>query len=907
MSSVDQHLHDVDIAICDNISNLADNRGLLSQNMLSQLRNLAEGVAVRAHTNDGGAEYDYDAITAGLAYIKARGGLAFLNKFHGLLQPSASHYTFDGDGSERLMLKYYEYLYRIRKYLNETFGIRVLANLEDFPLDLDPSLRDYHQKIAQRIEAIRALPDERNGSSRYYIHKTRPFFVDGKIYYEVTFSNPTDKVSKFDRIIAFTDIDITDNYAANLTLRSDSITVLGQTMPITVIRAWVVSIRPCEVQNFARLVGSTIRISTGSNEYRRLMNFLTDTGSSLIDLVDLSDDRYEAIKATILEGRRTPPRIFPALDRARSLMQNQQPGYIVIRYLLMRLKNVIVRQQFSSDACPRLSDLNLQWGCIPFDQMPFCTSLPRHNPRFWDLMSSLDTSNRTHELLARRIKNNVDQRGMLYTPIEELENFGDVTALINQHNGALYRTHQARSLDVDRRHVYIRGYEDETVKIIEKLQEYATSGVGGWTDAVDHWLEEHPSLIDDTAKSAALRSLFVQSRVALIYGAAGTGKSWMVNHIANYFNDGEKLFLAHTNPAVDNLKRKVQAQNATFKTVTSHLLHGADDPNYEVVVIDECSTVSNEDLIKVIENTRFQLLVLVGDVYQIESIQFGNWFGLARSFVPPSAVFELTTPYRTTNDDLRVLWQKVRSLEPDITETMIRGSYSTVLSESLFEPQRSDEIILCLNYDGLYGINNINRFLQSSNPNPPVPWGPSTYKVGDPVLFNETERFRPLIYNNLKGTITDIQTQSGRVRFEINLDRDITELSVMGTELEWVRDSVVALDVYQLLSSDEDDESSNTYVPFQVAYAVSIHKAQGLEYESVKVVITDSNEDDISHSILYTALTRARENLLVYWTPETQQAVISKLEHKVNIKDAQLLSARRNLTPTVPLSRRTRS
>ncbi len=60
-------------------------------------------------------------------------------------------------------------------------------------------------------------------------------------------------------------------------------------------------------------------------------------------------------------------------------------------------------------------------------------------------------------------------------------------------------------------------------------------------------------------------------------------------------------------------------------------------------------------------------------------------------------------------------------------------------------------------------------------------------------------------------------------------------------------------------TSDEDDDSLNTSVPFQVAYAVSIHKAQGLEYDSVKVVITDANEDDITHNIFYTAITRARE------------------------------------------------
>jgi hypothetical protein len=60
------------------------------------------------------------------------------------------------------------------------------------------------------------------------------------------------------------------------------------------------------------------------------------------------------------------------------------------------------------------------------------------------------------------------------------------------------------------------------------------------------------------------------------------------------------------------------------------------------------------------------------------------------------------------------------------------------------------------------------------------------------------------------------------------------------------------------------DDTLITSVPFQVAYAVSIHKAQGLEYDSVKIVITDANEDDITHSIFYTAVTRARESLKIF-------------------------------------------
>lgn len=58
---------------------------------------------------------------------------------------------------------------------------------------------------------------------------------------------------------------------------------------------------------------------------------------------------------------------------------------------------------------------------------------------------------------------------------------------------------------------------------------------------------------------------------------------------------------------------------------------------------------------------------------------------------------------------------------------------------------------------------------------------------------------------------------------------------------------------------------------------MSIHRSQGLEYDSVWVVVTDANEDSISHGIFYTAITRAREALKIYWTPETQKKVMSQL------------------------------
>lgn len=897
MTTVSKQIQSANEAICRNIESLAGQRALLSQNILSHLRNLVEGVVVRLHTGLPDAEFHYNAVEPGLAFVKSKARFNFLGKFHKLIQKSVSHYTLDGDASERLMLKYYEYLHRIRSLLKDNCGVSVLANLEAFPVDLDPSLREYHEKIAARIVAVRSTPPDSSRKHRYYIHKTRPFFVGGRIYYEVTFCRAINKVSKFDRIIAFTDIDMTDKYAALLTSRQDSIEVLGRTMPITIIREWEVSIRPCEFNNFARLLGISIAVRSESEEYRYLMHHLTENSGSLLDLVDMTDDNYATMRAAGTAGV-TKPLIFPVLDEARRIVRFAAPGHNVLRYLMLRMHNQILKPQYYREGCDFLSGKKLLYGCIPFDTMPFCTSLPGHNPRYWDLVESLDATGRNHELLARCVKGNVERNGILYTPEVNLKEFGDVNGLIAIYNSKLYRTHTERHLVLDKGHVFICGYENETVSIVKKLQEYASSRIDGYTQAVERWLDETPSHIDDPLKKNALKQLFSQSRVALIYGAAGTGKSTMVNHIAHYFSDKKKLFLAHTHPAIDNLKRKVtEWNNSDFRTISSQIGRGAHGQEYDLLVIDECSTVSNADLIKVLEKTSFKLLVLVGDVYQIESIQFGNWFGIIRSFIPSTSVFELTTPFRTKDDSLLSFWNKVRAIEDDLAEVMARNGYSTVLDKTLFENQGQDEIILCLNYDGLYGINNINRFMQSSNLAAATTWGVSTYKIGDPVLFNETERFRPVIYNNLKGRIVGIGHFPGRIQFDIELELSLSNLGNVGDELEWLDESTVRFSVYERETSDDDDDSLNTSVPFQVAYAVSIHKAQGLEYDSVKIVVTDANEDDITHNIFYTAVTRARKRLRIFWTPETQQRVLQHLHRSANLKDVALLTSRRGLTP----------
>ncbi|MCY3861972.1 MAG: hypothetical protein OXG67_08415 [bacterium] len=86
----------------------------------------------------------YEAVASALAFVRADARFNFLGRFHKLIQKSASHYTLDGDASERLMLKYYEYLFRTRRVLADCCETEVLANLESFPIDLDRCTRRSH-------------------------------------------------------------------------------------------------------------------------------------------------------------------------------------------------------------------------------------------------------------------------------------------------------------------------------------------------------------------------------------------------------------------------------------------------------------------------------------------------------------------------------------------------------------------------------------------------------------------------------------------------------------------------------------------------------------------------------------------------------------------------------------------
>ena len=903
MPRIDDSIRRIDNVICRHLDSIEDStRGAISQDILEQLMKFVNHIMLKFYSNGTDIEITEENIEKAAEFAQINSQLSTLFKFRNFLQVVTTQFTLDEDGSERLMLKYYQYLLEAKNLLHDYFGIQILHNLEKFPLHLDDTLQEYYAKISEKIEQY-PVQLTGAGNSKYYIQKIKPLFVNGRIYHEVTFTPVDDRKnkSKANRVIAFTKLSVTHSYASKFHLVQDSIEILGKTMPIIIIDGWEVSIRDCEFQNFISLVkGEKKRVSYP--EQRMICEFLTKRRYTLTELIDFPDYAYDKITEQWRSELKSTV-FIPVLDYCRRLIRNRKPGQNILRYLLYSMNNVIIKNQRYGAQNRNLSNLYLSNGCIQFDSLPFNRSPLGHNPKSSAIFECIPYSHKRPELFARYIKNNTEGKGQLFTDVNEITGFTDINKLIREYNSSLWFGHRPRSdLKLENGQVFINEYKLDTCTIIRKLQELSTSGIEDYTADVELWLLFDDYEIDCEEKRDIISRIFSESKVGVIYGSAGVGKSTLINHVSHYLNGESKLYLTQTNPAKENLMRKIDAENTTFSTIASFLYQDSWPAEYELLVIDECSTVSNSDMVAVLEKANFKMLLLVGDTYQIDAIQFGNWFSVLRSFLPESAVFELTKPHRTHDKHLLELWDKVRSMDETAKEVIERESYSLKVDASLLSSIEKDEAILCLNYDGLYGINNINRFLQESNPNPAIRWDIQQYKVGDPILFLESDRFYPVIHNNMKGIIQGIEildegTHEERIQFDVEIPKEIDESDAWRCDFELLEcyegeeRSLIRFCVHKLNSADEDgdEQTSRTNVPFQVAYAVSIHKAQGLEYNSVKIVITDEVEELVTHNVFYTAITRAREKLRIYWTPEVEEKVIKRIKPRDISKDVEIL------------------
>ena len=889
----------------DNIENnirylCPDHVALCAQNILGQTRNLLDAIFLLKHRMDVTSfipSSGNEAINKARSYVKGLGDqfIPFL-KLYSKIEIIASHYTQNLFDSESLLFGYAEMLHDVKEATKNIFGIEILKNLDDFPFSF--SNVDYYQQIKDVL-----LNQDNNfalSNNTFYIEKKirRPFGL-----FEYVLSPANDSVTKFDRLTAFSVVNIKANNAIRCAIDKKKIEYNGITIVASFISSWSISVRPCELNKLAYIIGLPSGINRSATGYASLMSELTSRNISLFDYV-VSDDFDVQITKLSLKNTN---KIYLLLTGIYSFIKRRnEAGRNTVKYLLYICRHSIIKSQISDVSDEQLGKTCLSSRCYAFDSHPFSFSLLSHNPRLDDLLECLPECCTKDELLKRALVVNTEDKKKLYTPIKELDESFLTRELAETFNSKLVdKTKGAAIKFYDNKYAYIDSYESHTVSILKQLIEKSKTGDLAYEElAKDHIKSLKINEIDED-KINILKNAFIDSSVVLINGAAGTGKTTLIKHFASIFKKERIIVLSCTNSSVQNLKIKVGNidgnSNMLFMTLDSFKKKSKkkDYSSYKILVVDECSMAENNLFDEIISNNQFEKMILVGDEKQIESIRFGNWFGIANKLINNS--YELSINHRTNDYNLSLIWDEVRSLKNQngLAERIVASGYHSELSNELFKPISEDEVILCLNYDGLYGINNINRYMQELNTEKGVSWKVWTFKKKDRIIFNESYYFRDFFYNNQKGIIEDIDEGESFISFDVSVEHEETNNKAFNRYIQFL-ESKNNRDYYRIIISKEDDDDESgqkaLIVPFQLGYAISIHKSQGLEFESVKVVLTKEVEEQISHNIFYTAITRSKKYLKLFCDKTSLSKIINSFKQQEYDKDSIIISDKYNLS-----------
>ena len=377
----------------------------------------------------------------------------------------------------------------------------------------------------------------------------------------------------------------------------------------------------------------------------------------------------------------------------------------------------------------------------------------------------------------------------------------------------------------------------------------------------------------------AVKSALING-VTVITGGPGTGKTTIIKCIAEILNlHGLRLeFCAPTGRAAKRLGQSTGSDAKTIHRLLGYELRGdkmafkynkSNPLPCDVVIVDELSMVDVSlmySLLSALQSgTR---LVLVGDKDQLPSVGAGN----VLADIIRSGVIEiryLTHIYRQSEDSLIVsnahLINKGKMPEinnksrdffvmsyndfQQVSDTVV-DLVTTRLPKFTQLPPSEIQVLGALK-NGVAGVENLNvRLQQTLNPRvygkSELVVGKSILREGDRVMQTVNNYELPFTRFNEDGTITD---GSGVFNGDIGVIRRIDRVNGV---------MEVAFDDNRVASYTEQDLGD-----LQLAYAITIHKSQGSEFEVVVVPLVNGPPTIINKNLLYTAITRAKRAVVL--------------------------------------------
>lgn len=401
--------------------------------------------------------------------------------------------------------------------------------------------------------------------------------------------------------------------------------------------------------------------------------------------------------------------------------------------------------------------------------------------------------------------------------------------------------------------------------------------------------------------------------VFILTGGPGTGKTTTLNGVIKILKAQKKriLLCAPTGRAAKRMSdltgepaRTIHRLLEVDFTAKGELKFKRNETNplpADVVIADEMSMVDALlmcSLVRAIKPT--SKFIMVGDSNQLPSVGAGNVLKdlIASHYIPSVELKEIfrqaaqslivTNAHRIVNGEFPVLDDRQndfffmnKSLESDIAELVIQLAKQRLPDTYGFSP--IDDIqVLCPTKIGMAGTKELNKQLQSAL-NPPsqnkaeLKFFDVIFRTGDKVMQTKNDYDVLWTKNNEKG--------SGIFNGDIGIIRSVDRFS-QNVTIDF--EGRVAIYTSEMLRRLEH------------AYAITIHKSQGSEYDAVIIPITAFTHNLLYRNLLYTGVTRAKKMIIVIGTKELVKTMVDNnrkmlrysllrplLEKEMNRKDTE--------------------
>lgn len=380
------------------------------------------------------------------------------------------------------------------------------------------------------------------------------------------------------------------------------------------------------------------------------------------------------------------------------------------------------------------------------------------------------------------------------------------------------------------------------------------------------------------------------SGLLLVTGGPGTGKTTILRGILSLLGQMQLrcLLAAPTGRAAKRLTEVTGEDASTIHRLleagidpnTGNMVFARDEDNplkADAVIVDEMSMVDVQLLYALLRAIpQGKRLILVGDPDQLPPVGPGFPFrDMLRSEVLPTV--RLTEIFRQAQKSLIVMnahrvnrgempdlktvnsdFFFMRRTSEEAVAQLIRDLCTTRLPKNMGIPPEQIQV-LCPTRKGGVGTVNLNRLLQAAL-NPPTPekkersFGDFLFREGDRVM--QIKNNYDIVWKSCDGTTAGTGIFNGDVGVIREIDPGAETMTLVFDDREAV---------YDFTQLNE----------LEPAYAMTVHKSQGSEYRAVILTAWNGSPYLLNRSILYTAITRARELLIVVGREETVAAMVN--------------------------------